>query len=108
MRGPAAPPCPSRPWHSKQPYFTNSFAPFCESPFGVAAGGGVCAARMVVPRTTAAPTSVRIITSPRLRDDVEERGLAAFDDRDGSPDCGTEIVRVRNRPFGVPAHALCQ
>src|SRR6185295_922898 len=47
-------------------------------------------------------------SSPRLRDDVDDGGLAFAHDGQRARDRGTQIGRVRNRAFAKHAHRLRQ
>src|SRR5205809_6369966 len=47
-------------------------------------------------------------SSTNLRDDVDQRGLAALDRCNGACQRGTQIVRIGNRTLRVHAHALSE
>src|SRR5690242_266186 len=104
--GPAAPPCPAKPWHWKQPTVSNSFFPFAALP-----AGAFCASaadKPTTPERTPAPSiQTNLLTVPpstRLRHDVDERGLAALHNFERAGDRRTQIGRVVDRPLRIDAH----
>src|ERR1700716_1376077 len=50
---------------------------------------------------------VMVLSSTRIGDDVDQRGLAALDRRDGARQCRCEIFRVDDRSLAMDPEAAC-
>src|SRR6185369_16367437 len=95
MRAPAMVPCPTVPWHSKQPFFMKMRLPLSALPVAScakAADASTIAARRIVFMAS---------SLAGLRNYVDQRGLATLHHCDGVLDRGTQILRIGDRTASV-------
>src|SRR5712671_6191619 len=109
--GPAPPPCPAQPWHSKHPTVSNSFLPFVTLPRGVSAWAKAAVADNTLATVNAVIGAKDLSTnSPlaRLRHDVDQRGLALLDDRNRPLNGRADIGGIADRSLRIHAHGFCE
>src|SRR5260221_9069414 len=112
---------PSEPWHLLQPRASNTTFPFCASPGETfpevscprtARGSAVRAAMGKSANAVASATYLQIISTfilcplARLRVNVHQRWLSAFDDIERAANCGTKFLGIGNRTLRVHAQSL--
>src|SRR6266700_2331758 len=109
--GPAPPPCPAQPWHSKHPTVSNSFLPFVALPRGVSAWARAAVADNTLARARAVIGAKDLSTnSPlaRLRHDVDQRGFALLDDGNGTLNGRADIGGIADGALRIDAQGFRQ
>src|SRR5580693_5739840 len=105
-------PSPAKSWHCQQPFLINAALPFWASPSARALPGEAAQAAKATAaaKTCAAATRTKymIISSPRLRHDIDQCRLAVLHHGDRFLDRGTEIGRVGDWSLRPPSHRLCE
>src|SRR5215831_4606424 len=105
-------PSPALPWQRWQPSFSKIVLPFCTCPADCDFASGKSASAEAMSRAienvlqAMQGKSLTSISLARLRQHINQCGLALLDNVDSTPNCRPKILGIRDRPFGVHAHTL--